>query len=98
LKKLLCFGERVWEELREAVENEGWGGDVWQPAVLCPEPTEEPIEDEILADNSRCLDISLNRLPWWEVAHWAEIHDERRSWSDLSSEDQRTLRKLLGRW
>jgi hypothetical protein len=98
LKKILCLGERVWEELREVVEKEGWGGDVWQPAALPVYEDEEGIEDgEPFPEDHRCLEIALHRLPWWEVEHWEEIHDETRCWGDLSREDQRTLRKLLGR-
>jgi hypothetical protein len=99
LKKLLCFGERVWEELRGVVAKGGWGRAVRRPT--CPrldqdEGTAE--ERESVEADCRCLEISQGRMPWWEVQHWDEIYEERRSWSDLSPEDQRTLRKLLGRW
>ena len=81
------------------VEKEGWGGDVWQPAALPFYQDEEVFEDgEHFPEDHRCLEIALNRLPWWEVQHWNEIYNETCSWGDLNCEDQRTLRKLLGRW
>lgn len=98
MKKLLCFGERLWEELRGVVEKEGWGGDVRQPAFLKRDQEMRVAEErEFLEEDRRCLDIFQRRFPWWEVEHWGEIYDERRSWGDLSREAKRELRKLLGK-
>lgn len=98
MKRLLCFGERVWGELRGVVEKEGWGGDVRQPACLKQDQDVRVPEDgESLEEDRRCLEISPRRFPWWEVEHWGEIYDERRSWGDLSREGQRALNKLLGK-
>jgi hypothetical protein len=98
LKKLLCFGERVWGELRGVVEKEGWGGAVRRPACSKQDHNVRVPEDgENLEEDRRCLEIFQRRFPWWEVEHWGEIFDERRLWGDLSREDQRALNRLLGK-
>lgn len=98
MKKLLCFGERVWEELRGVVEKEGWGGDVRRPAALWRSQDEQLTKNkEHLVEDGRCLEIDPPEPTWWEREHWNEIYDERRSWGDLSREAQRDLRKLLGK-
>ena len=98
VKKLLCFGEGVWEELRGVVEEEGWGGDVSQPAALWRIQDEQRAEDEgdLAEEDHRCLEIDHPEPTWWDLEHWNEIYDERRCWGDLSRESQRYLRKLLG--
>jgi hypothetical protein len=104
LKKLLCFGERVWERLRGVVEKEGWGwvevggGEVRRPAVSWIDQLDSAPEDtESLEEDHRCLEISYRRLNWWETEHWSEICDERGLWGDLSRQDQKKLDKLKGR-
>lgn len=80
------------------VEKEGWGGAVKQPACSKLDQDVRVAEErEGLEEDRRCLEISQRRFPWWEVEHWGEIFDERRSWGDLSLEDQRALNKLLGK-
>ena len=100
LKKLLCFGEGVWEVLLGVVGKERWGGDVRvrRPASFqLGQDDEVPEESGNVEGDHRCLDITQRQLLWWEVEHWDEIYDERRSWGDLSRESQRNLTKLLGR-
>ncbi len=81
------------------MEKERWGGAVRQPATLWGGQNEriskngEPLAEE----DHRCLEIELFDPAWWELEHWDEIYDERRSWSDLSREDQRALKRLLGK-
>ena len=85
-------------ELRGVVEKEGWGWAVRQPASSKLEEDKGAAEEqEALEEDHRCLEIYHKRSPWWEIEHWDEIYDERRSWGDLSREDQRELNKLLGR-
>jgi hypothetical protein len=98
LKKLLCFGEGVWWELRGVVTKEGWIGDVRRQPTLWRDPhgrvskSEEP-----LPEDHRCLEIESPEPTWWELEHWDEIYDDRHWWGDLSRETQRELSKLLGK-
>jgi hypothetical protein len=98
LKKLLCFGERVWERLRGVMEKEGWGGDVCRQAELprCPDGRVSENE-EPLPEDHHCLEIKSPEPTWWEREHWDEIYDERHLWGDLSCDALRELSKLLGK-
>jgi hypothetical protein len=98
LKRLLCFREGVWGKLRGAVEKEGWGGEVRRPAALYRSQDERiDRNEEYPPEDHRCLEIDPPEPTWWELAHWGEIYDERRTWGDLSHEARRELRKLLGK-
>ena len=98
LKKLLCFGKGVWQELRGVAAKEGWGGEVQRPAVFERRPKKRISKgEEYPLDDYRCLEIESPEPTWWEQEHWDEIYDERRSWGDMSRETQRELRKLFGK-
>ena len=43
----------------------------------------------------RCLDIDIQRRPWWELQRWDKIYDEHSIWGDPSPETARVAAELI---
>jgi hypothetical protein len=99
LRKLVCFGEEVWRELRGLMKGKKLGGDEVERRPVVPEAVpvdpEERAEDFEVSGTSIEIDLPEELLSWWKVERWEEIFDERLLYDDLSHEGKRTLRKLL---
>jgi hypothetical protein len=100
LRKLLCFGEEVWRDLRGVLGREVRGGDGRRRRPAVPEAVCIDLEgrEEGSEGPGASIEIELSEelFSWWEVERWDEIYEERLLWGDLSHEGKRILRKLLG--
>ena len=97
LKRLLCFGEGAWRELRGVV-----GRKVRGRAAARAEREERPRVDVAaeLEEGDRLdlppsdLRLGIAVLNWWEVPRWHEMADECSVWGDPRPETLRALREL----
>jgi hypothetical protein len=98
LKKLLCFGEGTWRELRGLVGRKDRGRATLRLKVQHLEPEfDEAVDAE--ADDSLDLPASELRLgiallDWWEVERWHEVNNEWSLWDDPSPEAVRIAEAL----
>jgi hypothetical protein len=98
LKKLLCFGEGTWRELRGLVGRKDRG----RAAVrLNPQHLEPDIDEPLSFEDEDGLDIPASELrlgiallDWWEVERWHEVNDEWGLWDDPSPETVRVAEAL----
>ncbi len=74
-------------------EKGEWGGGAEEPA---PFSILDEVEGEAEALPETSLDIHYSRRPWWEKQHWNDILNEQRCWGELSRENQKKLKQLLG--
>jgi hypothetical protein len=98
LKKLLCFGEGTWRELRRLVGRKARGRAAVQPKAVSFElEIVEPlnIEDENSLDLPASeLRLGIAVLDWWEIERWHEVNDEWSLWDEPSPETVRVAEAL----
>jgi hypothetical protein len=98
LKRLLCFGEGKWRELRGMVGRKGRGRALLRPKALPPKPEiDEPfdLEDEDSLDIPASeLRLGIAVLDWWEVGRWQEVPNEWSLWGDPSPETMKVAEAL----
>jgi len=98
LKRLLCFGEGKWRELRGLVGWKDRGRAAVRSRVRPLEPEiNEPLdfedEDNLEVPASE-LNLGIALLDWWEVERWHEVNDEWSLWGDPSPDTVRIARDL----
>ena len=99
LKRLLCFRESVWGELRVVVERQ----ERARAAARAKTPSAEPVVLEPAAADveeqpqhpTLCLDLDIRVCEWWELQRWNEISDECSIWGDPSPETTRVAAELM---
>jgi len=97
LKRLLLFGERVWGELRGAVQRQERARAAAR-AEMPPSPAVAALPDDIEEDDREpavCLSLELEICNWWELQLWGEMPDENSIWGDPGPETLRLAAELL---
>jgi hypothetical protein len=98
LKRLLCFGEGTWRELRGLVGRKDRGRAAVQ---LKARPLEPEMDEPLDLEDENSLDLPASELRlgiavlnWWEVERWHEVNDEWSLWGDPSPDAVRMARDL----
>jgi hypothetical protein len=98
LKRLLVFGERVWEELLGVAGREEKRARAGARATAPPSPVPAVLHDDVEQNEPEpalCLAVELEVSEWWELEHWNEIPDESSIWGDPDPETARIAAELL---
>jgi hypothetical protein len=102
LEKLVFLGEEGWEALLELVEPHR-PSPVVEVAVPVPEANEDGQEESDEVDPEEVSeryftspDLSEDLYEDLKISDWPEGWQEERIWGDLSPEQRRSLRRLLG--
>lgn len=98
LRKLLCFGEGTWRELRGLV---GWRVRGRAAVQVKAQLLEPEIDESIDLEDENGLNLPASELrlgivllDWWEVERWHEVHDEWSLWDDPKPEAVRVAEAL----
>ena len=99
MKRLLCFRESVWGDLRVVA----WRQERARAAARAKRPSAVPVAlDPAAADvedrtegSPLCLDFDIKVCEWWEFQRWNEIADEYSIWGDPSPETARVAAELM---
>lgn len=98
VKKLVCFGERAWVRLREAV------GRVFLEKRVktgCKRGKAATSNKEIKTYQDRVSGVvnfpvdGMGIRAWWGKENWAMVNDPENPFGDLTREEEFRLRELL---
>ena len=98
VKKLVCFGERTWVRLKEAV-----GGVLLEKRVRKRRKREKAATSNKGIKTYQDRGIRVVNFPvdgigiraWWEKENWALVTDPENLFGDLTREEEFRLRDLL---
>jgi len=92
------LGEDLWGDLLELVKAHLPSPSVEVQAVAPAVCAEEEIADleEVVERYYGSLDLTVEPCDELKVSDWPEGWQEERIWGDISDEQRRSLRRLLG--
>jgi hypothetical protein len=98
LGELVFLGEDLWRDLLELVKAHlpSCAVEVKAPAPEVCEEAEIAESEEVAERYYGTLDFPEDLCEQVEVPGWPEGWEEERIWGDLSPEERRSLRRLLG--